>query len=228
MNIEVEKILKEYTHGEQRIIALNDCSLTISNGLFISVIGRSGSGKSTLLNIIAGLTNPTSGRVLFEGRDIFSFSDEDLSLYRNEKIGCLPQQQSVLPNLTVLDNVRLPYHIAKRKGDCTEEALKLLTLFGIGNLAGRMPNRLSGGQLKRVAIARALINKPCLLLADEPTGDLDSQTTEEIIKTYRRMVDGGMSILMVTHDYATAEYSDKCYEMKDGVLSLLTKCADLS
>jgi len=219
LKIEVKNITKEYVQGDQRIVALKDCSLTVTEGSFICITGRSGSGKSTLLNIMAGLTIPTSGSVLLDGQNIFSLSDNELSLYRNAKVGILPQQQSVLSNLTALDNVRLPYHLARREGDSAEEARRLLTLVGIGDLEKKMPKRMSGGQLKRVAIARALINNPCLLLADEPTGDLDSETTGEIINIFKRMTDEGIAILMVTHDLDTTGYANIHYQMKDGILS---------
>jgi len=216
--LEIKNVYKEYVQGDQHVNALVDCSLSVTKGSFIGITGRSGSGKSTLLNIIAGLTIPTSGEVLWDGQNIFRLSDKELSLYRNMKIACIPQHQSVLSHLTVLDNVRLPHYLSQRSGDSTKEALRLLEYMGIENLASRKPKRLSGGQLKRVAIARALINKPRLLLADEPTGDLDAQTTDEIIKIFRNMADDGMAILMVTHDMQTTSYTDAEYIMKEGRL----------
>lgn len=214
--IEAKNLTKEYRQGDQKVMALNDVSLSIQRGAFYSITGRSGNGKSTLLNILAGLTIPTSGKVLVDGQGIFALSDEELSLYRNVKIGCIPQQHSVLSNLTVLDNVRLPFHLAKREGDSTKEAHRLLASVGLEKLAGRMPKRLSGGQLKRVAIARALINKPGLLLADEPTGDLDAETTKEIMQIFKKIANDGTAILMVTHDLDTTEYADRHYNMTNG------------
>ena len=219
MNIEVKNLIKEYTQGEQPFEALKNINFSIKSGEFVSMTGRSGSGKTTLLNIIAGLTIPTSGNVFLNGQDIFSLNDEQLSLYRNATIGCLPQQHSILSNLTVLDNVRFPFHLAKREGDSAREALELLKAVGLGELAGRMPKRLSGGQLKRVAIARAMINKPKFLLADEPTGDLDAKTTEEIMTIFKKLADEGTAILMVTHDFDTTGYAGRRYNMSGGVLN---------
>lgn len=206
--------------GDQKITALNNVNFSIQSGDFVCITGRSGNGKSTLLNILAGLTIPTSGTVLLDEQDIFSLSDKELSQYRNVKIGCIPQQHSILSNLTVLDNVRLPYHLAKRDGDSTMEAYRLLASVGLEKLAMRIPKRLSGGQLKRVAIARAMMNSPKLLLADEPTGDLDSQTTIEIMEIFKKVAKEGTAVLMVTHDLETTGYADKCYNMSKGVLSM--------
>ena len=219
MKIEVKNLVKEYRQGDQKITALNDVGFSIQSGEFFCITGRSGDGKSTLLNVMAGLTVPTSGKVFLDGQDIFSLSDKELSLYRNVKIGCIPQQHSILSNLTVLDNVRLPYHLAKRDGDSTQEAYRLLASVGLEKLAKRMPRRLSGGQLKRVAIARAMMNKPGLLLADEPTGDLDAQTTKKIMEIFKKVADEGTAVLMVTHDLDTTEYADKHYTMNNGRLS---------
>ena len=182
MTIQVKNIVKEYLAVDEKVLALDNVDFSITSGQFLAITGRSGSGKSTLMNIMAGLTNPTSGTVTLNGKDIFSFSDTELSLYRNATVGCLPQVSSVLPSLTVLDNVRLPFHLSNRKGSSEKRAHTLLEMMGIGELADRKPKRLSGGQMKRVAIARAMMNKPDFLLVDEPTGDLDTQTTEEIMQ----------------------------------------------
>jgi len=219
LKIETIDLLKEYRQGDQIVTALNSINFSVTSGEFIGITGRSGSGKSTLLNILAGLTLPTSGNVLLDKKDIFSLDDKELSLYRNATIGCVPQQYSLLSNLTVLDNVRLPFHLAKREGDSIKAAQKLLKLVGLDKLAGRLPKRLSGGQLKRVVIARALMNNPKFLLADEPTGDLDTQTTEEVMAIFRKVVKEGTGIIMVTHDVDTTAYGDKHFVMDSGELS---------
>jgi len=219
VKIEAKNLVKTYVQGDGTVTALSDVSLTIQKGDFIAITGRSGSGKSTLLNVMAGLTIPTSGSVIFDERDIFTLSDAELSYLRNAQIGCVPQVSSVLSELTVLDNVRLPFHLAKREGDSAKEAMRLLALMDIEKLAKRKPARLSGGQLKRVAIARALINKPALLLVDEPTGDLDEATTNDIMNIFSKVTSEGTAILMVTHDLDTTAYAAKCYEMAHGVLS---------
>jgi len=221
MKLEAKKLTKEYMQGDRKIKALNNVDFTITKGSFVSITGRSGSGKSTLLNIIAGLTLPSSGSIYLDGADIFTFSDEEISLYRNAKIGCIPQHHSVLANLSVLDNVRLPFHLSHREGDSAKEAHRLLKSVGLEKLTAGMPKRLSGGQLKRVAIARALINSPGLLIADEPTGDLDVQTTKEIIEIFRRIANEGTAVLMVTHDIDTTEFADSRYSMASGRLSKL-------
>jgi len=219
MKIEVNNIVKQYTRGGRHIDVLKGISLSVSSGEFISVTGRSGSGKSTLVNIIAGLTKPTSGNILWDGKDIFSFSDKEMSLYRNATIGCAPQGHSALSSLTVLENVRLPFHFSPREGDSAEKASELLKQFHIEPLADSLPKSLSGGELKRMAIARAMINRPSFLLVDEPTGDLDTQTTHVIMKIFRKAADEGMAVLMITHDHDTVEYTDKNFIMESGTLT---------
>ena len=219
MTIEAKNLVKEYMRGSRKIEVLNSVSFTISSGEFIGITGRSGSGKSTLINIIAGLIKPTRGSVLLDGEDIFTLSDEKLSLYRNAKICCVPQGQSVLSNLNVLDNVRLPSYLSKRDGDNSEEAYELLKLFQIEKLAESMPKCLSGGELKRVAIARAMMNKPDFLLVDEPTGELDADTAKMIMNIFRNLADNGASVLMITHEPDSVEYVDMLYLMSNGVLT---------
>lgn len=222
MTIEVKNLEKKYIqgkHGGRQIDVLKGVSLTVSSGEFISISGRSGSGKSTLVNIIAGLTVPTSGGVFCDGKDIFVFNDAEMSHYRNVIIGCVPQGHSALSSLTVLDNVRLPFHLKQREGDSAEIAEKLLKQFQIEALADNLPKSLSGGELKRMAIARALINKPGFLLLDEPTGDIDAETTRVIMHIFRKSADEGMAVLMITHDPDTMEYADRSFVMKDGILT---------
>ena len=220
IKIEIRNLAKVYVQGDTHIHVLDSVDFLIKSGEFISITGRSGSGKSTLLNIVAGLTLPTSGTVFLDENDIFRMNDAELSQYRNARIGYVPQISSVLPNLTILDNVRLPFHLAKREGDSTERAHLLLELVGLDEMANRMPKRLSGGQVKRVAIARALMNKPNFLLADEPTGDLDVQTTKEIMSIFKMIVKEGISVLMVTHDLESAESADRYFTMSCGILTL--------
>ena len=219
MKIEVKNLVKKYVGGDESFRALDGVNFQLTSGEFVSISGRSGSGKTTLMNIMAGLTIPTMGKVLLDGQDIFALSDTALSLYRNATVGCLPQVSSVLPSLTVLDNVRIPFHLAKREGDSAKEAYRLLQIVGIEMLAERKPKRLSGGQLKRVAIARAMMNKPSFLFVDEPTGDLDTQTTEEVMQIFKKLADEGIAVLMITHDFETLEYADKHYCMSNGILT---------
>jgi putative ABC transport system ATP-binding protein len=219
MSIEVKGITKEYKRGSQTFCAVNEVNLSVAQGEFVSIIGRSGSGKSTLLNIIAGLTEPTSGSIEADGKDISLLCDREASYYRNSKIGYISQGQSVLSNLTVLDNVRLPYFFFKRGGNSTESALKLLGRVGIPHLAGAYPRQLSGGELKRVIIARALINSPLYVIADEPTSDLDAQTTAEIMKLFKEITQNGTAVLMVTHELDTVGFGNRVFVMEAGKLS---------
>jgi len=218
MLLETKKLIKEYKRGASSFKAVDNVDLSISTGDFVSIIGRSGSGKSTLLNMIARLIKPTTGSIEFEGQNILSKKDEATSLYRNSKVGYIPQGYSTLSNLTVLDNVRLPFFFFKREGDATEKALGLLEKVGISHLAQSYPKELSGGELRRVSIARALINNPAILLADEPTSDLDTQTTTDIMKLFEQISQNGTAILMVTHELDTVDYGNSVYVMASGVL----------
>jgi len=222
VRLEALNLSKEYSHGDESITALQNVNFTIKSGEFISVTGRSGSGKSTLFNLLAGLTTPTSGSVLLDGADISNFDDREISLYRNQTIGCVPQFTSLLSNLTVFDNVRLPYHLAKREGNPEEEVYRLLQLVGLEKLAKRRPARLSGGQVRRAAIARALMNKPTFLFADEPTCDLDASTTQEIMTIFEKVSSEGTAVLMISHDLETTCFTNKHFEILDGVLAIDT------
>jgi len=219
MAIDVKDVVKEYPRGKSVFKAVDMVNLTLAQGDFISIVGRSGSGKSTLLNIIAGLVKPASGEVLADGRNIFALSDKELSLYRNTKIGYVLQGQSALAGLTVLDNARVPFHLSNRKEDSTGRARELLRQVGIEHLADSYPKHLSGGELKRAAIARALINKPEFLIADEPTGDLDAQTTAEIMELLKTIAEGGTGVLIVTHEPDTTAYGNRVFVMDSGVLA---------
>jgi len=218
--LELQNLTKEYKRGGRNFNAVDNANFTINAGEFISIIGRSGSGKSTLLNMCAGLINPTSGNVLFNGTDIYKFNDNQISLFRNEKIGFVPQGQSLLSNFTVLENVCIPWFLYKRSGNPAEYALSLLEKTGIAALADSYPKELSGGELRRVAIARSLINDPPLLIADEPTNDLDSETTADVMKLLSAIAGGGTAVLIVTHELDTLSYGNKTYAMNNGVLSL--------
>ena len=219
MQITVKDLTKEYKCGKRIFKAVDTVNLSLMAGDFVSIIGKSGSGKSTLFNIIAGLTKPTSGSVEINGKTLPSFSDQELSLYRNEIIGYVPQGQSILTDFNVLDNVRLPFHLTKRQGGSADRAHELLRQVGIEHLAENYPKHLSGGELKRVAIARSLINNPDVLIADEPTGELDTQTTAEVLLLLNSITKNGKAVLMVTHDLNAVGYSTRSYVMESGVLT---------
>ena len=219
MVLEVKDLCKEYTRGGRPFYAVDHVSLTMDKGEFVSIIGRSGSGKSTLLNLIAGLLDPTAGEICICGRSLTGMDDAALSAMRNTALGYVPQGQTVLGNLTVLDNVRLPFYFGARTGPSSDRARDLLEQVGIGHLAGSLPRELSGGELRRVSIARAMMCSHDLLVLDEPTGDLDPRTTGEIMTLLQRIAQSGTAVLMVTHELDTTGYGDRVLEMDCGKLS---------
>lgn len=220
MALEIRGLSRKFLQGEREIYALRDINLVVRQGDFINITGRSGSGKSTLLNLIAGLLTPSAGDILWNAKRISRLSDEEASRFRNEQIGYVMQGNASLANLTVLENVCLPWRIYPRKGEIRERALKLLEQVKISHLKDSYPSKLSGGEVKRMSIARALINQPGLLLADEPTGDLDKENTEEIMKLFREIADRGTTVIVVTHELDTLRYGDLTYSMEQGRLSV--------
>lgn len=217
--IELKHIIKTYTLGSEPVHALNDVSLTIKRNEYAAIMGTSGSGKSTLMNIIGCLDRPTSGEYILDGRAIHDHDPDELALIRNKTIGFIFQQFNLLPQMTALNNVMLPLVYA---GVPVEErrrrAEEVLTLVGLGNRLNHRPSELSGGQQQRVSIARALSNHPKLLLADEPTGALDSTTANEFMKLIEGLVDDGMTVVVVTHDPDTAARAQRIVRVKDGVI----------
>ena len=216
--LEVKNLKKEFRRNGKSFFAVDGVGLSLDKGVFASVMGESGSGKSTLLNLIAGLLLPTSGEVLIDGTNLSLLNDSDLSAFRNSSVGHIPQGLSLLANLNALDNIRLPFFLSKRKGDPSSEARKLLRLLGIEGLALSYPSDLSGGEAKRAAIARALINKPALILADEPTENLDADIAKEIVSLFKTVSKEGTAVLMVTHDERAAAEADCRYFMRGGRL----------
>ncbi len=218
MDFEIRNLSRTFARGKRKFTAVDSANLKIHSGEFISITGDSGSGKSTLLNLIAGLLLPTSGEIIIDGEHIENGSEERLADIRNEMIGYIPQGQSLLSNLTVIDNVRLPHYLSKRDGNPDEKARKLLDHLGIGELADCYPASLSGGEQRRAAVARALINDPAILIADEPTNDLDAENADEITSLFRKIADEGTAVLMVTHNLDTVKKTDDNYVMKKGKL----------
>lgn len=217
--LELKQLKRVYDRGDfASIIAVDNVDLNVRQGDFMGIIGRSGSGKSTMLNMIAGLLHPTSGKILINGVDFWSMNDKNRSIMRNARMGYIPQGSSLLSNLTILDNVRLPFFFAQREGNGIERAMTLLAEMKIQNLAERYPAQLSGGEIRRAAIARALVNNPEILIADEPTGDLDEETTEEVIKLFSEVNDKGITILMVTHEPDITGYCNRVCVMSSGKL----------
>jgi len=216
--IELHDVWRLYRMGGETINALAGIDLKVSEGEFVTIVGPSGSGKSTLLNIIGGLDTPTIGRIEVDGQDLSKASDRELSLYRNKKVGFIFQTFNLQPTHTALENVSLPLVFAKvplwRRKRIAREVMKTV---GLSDRLRHKPNQLSGGERQRVAIARALVNDPKILLADEPTGNLDSKTGEQIMELLTRLnKERGITLLLVTHDLKTADYADRMLRMRDG------------
>lgn len=212
--LEIKNLTKVYNDAGGDIKVLDNVSLDIKPGRFIVFIGPSGSGKSTLLNLIGLLDTATSGEIIFEGKNILKFKEDKRAKLRLCKFGFVFQFDSLMPDFTVLENVNLPSLINGHNN--FKAAAKLLEKFGIAQLADKMPPSISGGEKQRVAIARALINKPKILLADEPTGNLDGDRKEQIFKDFAAAAKEGLTVLMVTHDIKAADYADECYKIEHG------------
>ena len=220
MNIlELKDICKDYQQGREPVRVLKNINLTVEKGDYLAIMGPSGSGKTTLMNIIGCLDVPTSGSYVLEGRDLKDLSDDDLAEVRNKHIGFVFQSFHLLPKMEAVDNVALPLLYAdvplKERRARAEEALKAV---GLGERIHFLPNQLSGGQCQRVAIARAIVGNPQLLLADEPTGALDTKAGNQIMEIFRRLSGEGMTIIMITHEPSIAACADKTYRILDGEL----------
>jgi len=217
MILRIRNAVKIYELGSIKVPALNGVSLEVEKGSFVSIMGPSGSGKSTLMNIIGCLDRPTEGSVEIEGIETTRMDRSQLAYVRNRKIGFVFQSFNLLPRATALDNVILPFLYSDQpKNQHKEKALKLLKSVGLEHRVSHKPSELSGGQKQRVAIARALINDPAIILADEPTGNIDSRSGLEIMALLQRLNNEGMTILMVTHDRAIAEHSKRIIDINDG------------
>lgn len=217
--IHLESIVKHYKVGPSVVRALRTVTLDIFRGEYVAVMGASGSGKSTLMNIIGCLDTPTSGTYILNGKEVSSMTDNELAGIRNKEIGFVFQVFNLLPRNTALENVMLPLvYAGERKRSRTEKALRILEDVGLGDRVEHRPNELSGGQRQRVAIARALVNSPSLILADEPTGNLDSTISEEIMKLFAEIHRKGNTILMVTHEADIARHAHRIIRLKDGVV----------
>ena len=214
--LKVENLYKVYGKGENQVTALDGVSLTIEKGEFTAIIGSSGSGKSTLLHIIAGVDVPTSGKVYLNGQDVYAQNNEKLAILRRRQVGLIYQFHNLIPTLNVVENMTLPILMDKRK--VNKERLKdLLNLLGLEERKNHLPNQLSGGQQQRVAIGRALMNAPQVMLADEPTGSLDSRNGHEIIKLLKESNKKyGQTLLLVTHDENIALQADRIIGISDG------------
>ncbi|MEA2572210.1 MAG: putative transport system ATP-binding protein [Acidobacteriota bacterium] len=215
--IEMHELTRVYQLGPQEIYALRGVNLTIDPGEYVAIMGPSGSGKSTLMNIIGCLDTPSAGRYFLDGIAVETMNDDELAAVRNKKIGFVFQTFNLLARTTALQNVELPLIYAKiPRAERRQMAEEALAAVGLGDRMNHQPNELSGGQRQRVAIARALVNKPSLLLADEPTGNLDSQTGREILDLFRELSSRGNSIIMVTHEDDVAKEARRVVHIRDG------------
>ncbi len=217
--IQLENIKKSYYLGKQELKVLKGISLEVFKNEYVALMGPSGSGKSTLMNILGCLDSPTSGSYILNGEDVSKMEDDDLAEVRNKEIGFVFQQFNLLPRLTAAENVALPliYNGTSKKLR-TENALEMLDRVGLADRSHHKPNELSGGQNQRVAIARALVNNPSIILADEPTGNLDSKTSVEIMHIFDKIQAEGNTVILVTHEENIAEYAHRIIRLKDGMI----------
>ena len=221
MIVQLENVYKSYTQGREPVPVLHDISMTVEQGEYIAIMGPSGSGKTTLMNLLGCLDVPSSGTYLLEGRDIGALSDDELADIRNQSIGFVFQNFHLLPKMTALDNVALPLlYRGVSLRDRRTRAEAALKLMGLGDRMDFYPNQLSGGQQQRVAIARAIVGNPKLLLADEPTGALDTASGVQIMEIFRRLSQRGITIIMITHELGIAQCADKIYHILDGRLHM--------
>ena len=217
--IDIETITKDYVMGEETVRALRGVSLQIHKNEYIAIMGPSGSGKSTLMNMLGCLDTPTSGRYEFNGKNVAEMDDDELAAIRNREIGFVFQTFNLLPRSTSLRNVELPLIYAGIKPETREDrATQVLVDVGLGDRIHHKPNELSGGQRQRVAVARALVNKPSIILADEPTGNLDSKTGEEIMSLFEDLYQRGNTIILVTHERDIAAHARRTVHLRDGLI----------
>ena len=216
--LEIKNISKSYNRQGKDFFAVKDVNLNISDGDFIHIIGRSGSGKSTFLNIVAGLLSADKGSLSLDGTNYMELPDEEKSKFRNKNIGFIPQSPALLSYLNVLENIRLPYDMYEKEGDSEGKARYFLNELGLEHLAKSYPKELSGGELRRIIIARALMTEPKILIADEPTSDLDIEATKEVMDLLKKINEKGTTVLVVTHELDTLKYGKKVYTMSEGIL----------
>lgn len=214
--VEIRNLKKYYGKGENLVKAVDHTNLTIERGKFTAIVGRSGSGKSTMLHLMGGLDRPDKGRVFIDGEDIFKLKDEQLAVFRRKKIGFIFQDYNLIPSLNVWENIVLPLGLDNKKVD-HNYVMEIIKTIGIEDKLKNLPNALSGGQKQRVAIARALASRPSIILADEPTGNLDSRTELEVIALLKTCVTKyGQTLVMITHDETIAQMADEIIVIEDG------------
>ncbi len=216
--LRTEYLTKIYGKGDNQVIAVNDVSFSVEQGEFVAIVGSSGSGKSTLLHLLGGVDRPTSGKVFVQGEDVYQMNSDQLAIFRRRQVGLIYQFYNLIPILNVKENITLPCELDGRKVD-EERLAELIADLGLSDRVNHLPNQLSGGQQQRVSIGRALINRPAIVLADEPTGNLDSKSSDEIVellKVSNRKYD--QTIIMITHNLEIAKTADRILTMEDGRL----------
>lgn len=224
--LEVQSISKTYGSGEATVHALKNVSFSVPKGEYVAIVGESGSGKSTLLNMIGALDNPTSGKVLIEGKDIFAMKESKLTIFRRRNIGFIFQAFNLIPELTVEQNIVFPVLLDYQKPN-QKYLEELLDILNLKERRNHLPSQLSGGQQQRVAIGRALITRPSLILADEPTGNLDSQNSSEVIALLKNASKRyAQTIIMITHNRSIAQSADRVLQVSDGVLTDMGRCSE--
>ena len=217
--LRVENLTKIYGKGENEVIALNNVSFSVNKGEFVAIVGASGSGKSTLLHLMGGVDRPTSGKVFIDDKDIYSFNDDKLAIFRRRQVGLIYQFYNLIPILNVEENITLPLALDNRKVD-PEVLNDLLKRLGLENRRNHLPNQLSGGQQQRTSIGRALITNPSIILADEPTGNLDSKASDEIVEILKRSnKELNQTIIMITHNMEIAKECDRIIKIEDGKIA---------
>ena len=214
--LKVENLTKVYGKGVNKVVALDDVSFTVNKGEFVAIVGASGSGKSTLLHLIGGVDRPTSGKVFIEGKDIYKFNNDELAIFRRRQVGLIYQFYNLIPILNVEENIVLPLELDKRKID-TKELNELIKTLGLESRKKHLPNELSGGQQQRTSVGRALVTHPAIILADEPTGNLDSKTSDEIVELLKMSNKKyNQTIIMITHNLELASIADRVITIEDG------------
>lgn len=214
--LKVDNLTKIYGKDSTEVVALDHISFSVEKGEFIAIVGASGSGKSTLLHLIGGVDRPTSGKVFIDGKDIFNFNDDKLAIFRRRQVGLIYQFYNLIPILNVEENITLPLSLDNREVD-KEKLNDLLTLLGLQNRRNHLPNELSGGQQQRTSIGRALITNPTIILADEPTGNLDSKSSDEIVALLKKSnKEFNQTIIMITHNMEIAKVADRIIKIEDG------------
>ncbi len=214
--LKVQNLSKVYGKGENKVIALNDVSFSVEKGEFVAIVGASGSGKSTLLHLIGGVDRPTRGKVFIDGKNIYEMNDDQLAIFRRRQVGIIYQFYNLIPILNVEENITLPLELDNRNVN-QKDLKELLELLGLERRKNHLPNELSGGQQQRVSIGRALITHPAIILADEPTGNLDSKSSDEIVSLLKKSnKDYKQTIIMITHNMEIAKQADRIIKIEDG------------